>query len=190
MVRTWLLHAVGIGPGMLLSFLITWGERLKRFGKTTDGWFYVTVETVERCTAIPARSQSRYLGHLQERGLIEVNIKHCPNRRYIRIAIDRVNELIDDQREKYDAAPVAPAEIQFTDDDWVHHPTLGECTVFRINDDGTLVVFDEHRKRHTVHPSEVTLVNFWDDEIAVEGGQSGRPWDANLAAPVGQLGLP
>lgn len=59
-----------------------------------DGSFYSTTENVEVNTGIKRRRQSAILSELQERGLIEIQIKGMPAQRHIRFNEDAVSDFI------------------------------------------------------------------------------------------------
>lgn len=83
-VNRTLAAIVGLEAAVILGELASeynyWRER---DGLDEDGFFFSTVENLERRTFLSAHSQRQALGILQEMGFVEVKKKGMPARRYI-----------------------------------------------------------------------------------------------------------
>lgn len=89
-----LMHLIGLDETILLGELcnesIYWEER----DSLDDGYFYSTLENVEKATTFKPKKQKKLLDHLVELKLINVKIKGLPAKRYIKILEDGLNKLV------------------------------------------------------------------------------------------------
>src|SRR5574344_447211 len=54
-------------------------------GMLEDGWFYSTIENVESATTLSAHHQRTALKHLEDEGLVYVQRRGVPAKRYIKL---------------------------------------------------------------------------------------------------------
>jgi hypothetical protein len=80
------MKAIGISESILLSELCYRRQYLARANKLTeDGFFYATVEDVEEETTLNDYAQRKALEKLTKMGLVKVDRRGLPAKRYIRI---------------------------------------------------------------------------------------------------------
>ena len=85
-VNKLLMKAIGISESILLSELCYRRQYLARVDKLTeDGFFYATVEDVEEETTLSDYAQRKALEKLNKMGLVEVDRRGLPAKRYIYI---------------------------------------------------------------------------------------------------------
>ena len=91
-----LLKKLGMEAAVFLHFLINYHSRVKQSGKYKwdDGWFYCTVDTMEKELGVPQRTQIRALKFLMEDGLLEFKNRGLPAKRHVRINTQEVARLI------------------------------------------------------------------------------------------------
>jgi len=84
---------IGINEAILYSELLSrWNYFKERGQLTEDGFFFNTVKDLEDGTALSDYQQRRALNSLKEKGLIEMEVRGMPAKRYFRIVED--SELI------------------------------------------------------------------------------------------------
>ena len=84
---------IGINEAILYSELLSrWYYFRERGQLTEDGFFFNTVKDLEDGTALSDYQQRRALNSLKEKGLIEMEVRGIPAKRYFRIVED--SELI------------------------------------------------------------------------------------------------
>jgi len=84
---------IGINEAILYSELLSrWNYFRERGQLTEDGFFFNTVKDLEDGTALSDYQQRRALNSLKEKGLIEMEVRGMPAKRYFRIIED--SELI------------------------------------------------------------------------------------------------
>ncbi len=84
---------IGINEAILYSELLSrWNYFRERGQLTEDGFFFNTVKDLEDGTALSDYQQRRALNSLKEKGLIEMEVRGMPAKRYFRIVED--SELI------------------------------------------------------------------------------------------------
>lgn len=173
-VNTWLVHALDLGPGVLLSFLINWYERFEKMDAIKNDWFFATQTTIHLHTSIPARSQTRYLKLLQNHNLVEVRLKRNPNRRFIRLNIDKINQLINNTRDEYCSnrdnelsntfADAKNADnVVLTEGMMLEHRKFGLCSVSKIIDNSCVKILDIDCDEHTVFSKDLKTIPDDDD---------------------------
>lgn len=95
-VNKLLMKAIGISESILLSELCYRRQYLARANKLTeDGFFYATVEDVEEETTLNDYAQRKALEKLTKMGLLEVDRRGLPAKRYIRIDEEALVALIN-----------------------------------------------------------------------------------------------
>ena len=66
-----------------------------------DGWFFSTVENLEKRTYLSAHSQRLALNKLQEQGWITIEKRGMPAKRYIRIHEEEIARVVNDKSLKF-----------------------------------------------------------------------------------------
>jgi len=94
-----LIRRLGLHEAILIGELAYECRTWKRKGKLVDGWFYSTVENVERQTGISAHFQRLALENLANAGVVEVKYCGLPRSRHIRLSASKVMELMADEPE-------------------------------------------------------------------------------------------
>jgi hypothetical protein len=88
-----LARNIGVNEAILYSELLSRWNYFKQRGQLTeDGFFFNTVKDLEDGTALSDYQQRRALNSLKEKGLIEMEVRGIPAKRYFRIVED--SELI------------------------------------------------------------------------------------------------
>lgn len=98
-VNRTLIRKLGLHEAILIGELAYEGRMWKRKGKMRDGWFYSTVENIERQTGINPHFQRVAINNLKAAGVIEVGYFGLPRSRHIRISPSRVMEIMADDGE-------------------------------------------------------------------------------------------
>lgn len=89
-----LAHTIGLNEAIIYSELVSLNEYWKgRDQLTNDGWFYCTVENLEKNTTLKQKTQQRAIKKLKELGLIEVKMLGIPAKRHFYIT-DKIYELV------------------------------------------------------------------------------------------------
>jgi hypothetical protein len=80
-----LIKAFGLNLAVIIGELASEARYWKREGKLQDGWFFSTVENIEKATGINGYYQRDAIKQLQTLGFIEIKYKDAPRKRYFRI---------------------------------------------------------------------------------------------------------
>ncbi len=81
---------IGVNEAILYSELLSRWNYFKQRGQLTeDGFFFNTVKDLEDGTALSDYQQRRALNSLKDKGLIEMEVRGIPAKRYFRIVEDR-----------------------------------------------------------------------------------------------------
>lgn len=83
-----LIHLFGLEETLILGELVSEYEYWRNQGKLEDGWFYSTVENIEKNTSLSKHKQKKALENLQQAGVICYQRKGMPAKRYIKINED------------------------------------------------------------------------------------------------------
>lgn len=95
-VNKLLMKAIGISESILLSELCYRRQYLARANKLTeDGFFYATVEDVEEETTLNDYAQRKALERLTKMGILEVDRRGLPAKRYIFIDEEALLALVN-----------------------------------------------------------------------------------------------
>jgi len=95
-VNKLVMKSIGITESILLSELCYRRQFLARAGKLTeDGFFYATVEDVEEETTLSDYAQRKILDKLKDMGLVAVERRGLPAKRYICIHEEALQSLMD-----------------------------------------------------------------------------------------------
>lgn len=104
-VNKLIVKAIGISESILLSELCYRRQYLARANKLTeDGFFYATVEDVEQETTLTDYNQRKILEKLTKLGIVEVERRGLPAKRYIYIHEEALQNLLN--AETTENAPV------------------------------------------------------------------------------------
>lgn len=104
-VNKLIVKAIGISESILLSELCYRRQYLARANKLTeDGFFYATVEDVEQETTLTDYNQRKILEKLTKLGIVEVERRGLPAKRYIYIHEEALQDLLN--AETAENAPV------------------------------------------------------------------------------------
>lgn len=91
-----LARLYGVETALVLGELASEYEYWAAHSKLVDGYFYSTVENIQEATTIPVKRQRAALTKLQDAGIIDVQIKGLPARRYIRINESRLFDVLSE----------------------------------------------------------------------------------------------
>ena len=96
-----LIRAVGLEEAIILGELASeldyWQ---KNNGLTEDGYFFSTVENVEEKTTLSDYKQRKALNSLQKLGLIELDVRGIPPKRYIKLNEQKIVDLFKNSSSK------------------------------------------------------------------------------------------
>lgn len=90
-----LIKLMGLEESILLGELASeFDYWTKNNGLTEDGFFFSTIENIEDKTTLSEYQQRKALKHLQEMGLVEIRVKGLPAKRYIKLFVQKIIDLI------------------------------------------------------------------------------------------------
>jgi len=107
-----LISLLGIEEALMLGELASEYDYWVNQGKTKDGWFFSTVENVERNTNLSKHRQKKALENLQKQGLVTVERKGMPAKRYIRINEDAIGQILSNKKSKILTSRSEKIELQ------------------------------------------------------------------------------
>lgn len=103
-----LVRAIGIRGAALLGELCSeylyWKER----DGLNDGWFFSTVENLEREIGMSASTQTRVLSELKGMGLLDFKKVGIPAKRHIRLDFEAIERVMDNPSQPKMNRPVSP----------------------------------------------------------------------------------
>ncbi len=91
---------VGLEAAVILGELASEYVYWSRCNGLEDGYFYSTIENLEKKTFLSGHNQRIALSILQEKGWIEVSKKGLPAKRYIKIFDDKIMDFFNDKSSK------------------------------------------------------------------------------------------
>ena len=97
-VNRTLIKAVGLIGAVLIGEILSEARYYASEGLLADGWFYSTVENITDRCGLSKHQQGEALKDLLELGLIEVEYRGIPRKRYVRVDAIRTIDLINQQR--------------------------------------------------------------------------------------------
>lgn len=106
-------HLYGLEEAILLGELASEYKYWKREDKLTDGYFFSTIENVKENTTLSDKRQRSALITLKEAGIVKVQLKGIPAKRYIKIEVEQLLRLLtskDGQNGKASFAEMAELE--------------------------------------------------------------------------------
>lgn len=89
-----LIHLFGLEETLILGELVSEYEYWRSRGELEGGWFYSTVENIEKNTSLSKHKQKKALENLQQAGVICYQRKGMPAKRYIKINEDVLEEIL------------------------------------------------------------------------------------------------
>lgn len=95
-----LISLLGIDEALILGELASEYDYWLGQGKVDDGWFFSTVENIERNTTLSKYKQKKALENLQQKGLISLKIKGIPAKRYVKINEEAISQIFDFKKSK------------------------------------------------------------------------------------------
>lgn len=95
-----LIKIIGLEEAILLGELASEYDYWEKQNTLEDGYFYSTIENVQINTTLSDYQQRRVLKKLQELGLVDVQVRGIPAKRYIKISEEQVLKLFDIQFSK------------------------------------------------------------------------------------------
>jgi len=87
---------VAVVVGELASEMLYYRDN----GQLNDGWFYATVEKMESKTGLSGYQQRRVMDVLTKEGFVEVDYRDTPRKRFVRISLVRIMQVINHLKSK------------------------------------------------------------------------------------------
>lgn len=81
-----LAHTVGVDEAIMIGELASGHKQHK--DQLKDGYFYLTIDTVEMDTALSEKRQRTAIKHLEEMGILETKLMGLPAKRYFKLNPD------------------------------------------------------------------------------------------------------
>ena len=94
-VNRTLIKAIGLSCAVLIGELISEARYYATKDMLEDGWFYSTVDNISNRCGLSKHQQGEALKDLTELGLVEVEYRGIPRRRYVRVDTVRTIEIIN-----------------------------------------------------------------------------------------------
>ena len=117
-VNRTLIKAVGLDAAVILGELASEANYWKENGGAEDGFFYSTVENLEEKTSLSKYLQASALEKLKAAGLVEIEKRGLPARRYIKINEEKLLEVFDNKKSKILTTvgeKISPLEVEKLD---------------------------------------------------------------------------
>lgn len=92
-----LIKALGLEEAILLGELASEYDYWNNKNEIEDGYFYSTIENIEEKTTLTAYKQRKCLENLKNKGIIDVQIRGIPAKRYIEINEEKVIEIFNNK---------------------------------------------------------------------------------------------
>lgn len=92
-----LIKAIGLEEAIILGELASEYDYWSSQKALEDGYFYSTIENIEKHTTLSVHKQRKALNSLKEKGIIDIKVKGIPAKRYIKIIEKQVYELLSIQ---------------------------------------------------------------------------------------------
>lgn len=99
-VNKTLIQTLGIEEAIMLGELASEYDYWENNDKLEEGWFFSTVENVEENTTLTKYKQKKALDNLQKIGVLEVQRKGIPAKRYIKINEKKAFEILSNKKSK------------------------------------------------------------------------------------------
>ena len=105
-----IVQRLGLSEAVLIGELCSEYNYWKSRGEASDGWFFSTVENIERETGIKKVTQASLLKKLSEAGLLKYQRRGLPPKRHIFLDFDAIARILDD-----DGSEIEPSSVQELD---------------------------------------------------------------------------
>lgn len=92
-----LIKALGLEEAILLGELASEYDYWNNKNEIEDGYFYSTIENIEEKTTLTAYKQRKCLENLKNKGIIDIQIRGIPAKRYIEINEEKVVEIFNNK---------------------------------------------------------------------------------------------
>lgn len=92
-----LIKELGLEEAILLGELASEYDYWNNKNEIEDDYFYSTIENIEEKTTLTAYKQRKCLEYLRFRGIIDIQIRGIPAKRYIKINEEKVIEILNNK---------------------------------------------------------------------------------------------
>lgn len=92
-----LIKALGLEEAILLGELASEYDYWSTRNEIENGYFYSTIENIEEKTTLTAYKQRKCLENLKNKGVIDIQIKGMPAKRYIKINEEQVFQIFNNK---------------------------------------------------------------------------------------------
>lgn len=107
-VNRTLIKAVGLSGAVFIGELLSEARYYANTNLLEDGWFYSTVENIADRCGLSKHQQGEAMKDLLELGLIEVEYRGIPRKRYVRVDTVKTIDLINQQRVSSKSSDFSP----------------------------------------------------------------------------------
>jgi len=90
-----LARSIGLHPAIMFCELLSKEDYFEERGELKEGWFFNTIENMEKDTFLSEYQQRETINILQKLGLIDYKLKGMPAMRYFKINGDKLYELLE-----------------------------------------------------------------------------------------------
>lgn len=91
---------IGLEEAIMLGELASEFDYWSKHNGLADGYFFSTIENIEKKTTLTEYKQRKILKHLQELNLVDCKVKGLPAKRYIKINEAGILNLLTDKKPK------------------------------------------------------------------------------------------
>ena len=92
-----LIKELGLEEAIMLGELASEYDYWSTRNEIENGYFYSTIENIEEKTTLTAYKQRKCLENLKNKGIIDIQIKGMPAKRYIKINEEQVFQIFDNK---------------------------------------------------------------------------------------------
>ena len=92
-----LIKVLGLEEAILFGELASEYDYWNNKNEIEDGYFYSTIENIEEKTTLTAYKQRKCLENLKSKGIIDIQIRGIPAKRYIKINEEKVVEIFNNK---------------------------------------------------------------------------------------------
>ena len=92
-----LIKALGLEEAILLGELASEYDYWSTRNEIENGYFYSTIDNIEEKTTLTAYKQRKCLENLKNKGIIDIQIKGMPAKRYIKINEEQVFQIFNNK---------------------------------------------------------------------------------------------
>lgn len=149
-----LIRAFGLNVAVIIGELASEARYWKREGKLEDGWFFSTVENIEKATGLNSYYQRDAIKQLQGLGFIETKYKGLPRKRYFRINGMAIIQTIAEIEEEEETAGQPQCFTQCTINDAPSAPLM----THPVNDNNNKEQQQPTKKKERKKPSTFDAV--------------------------------